>query len=59
MNLRAEMARSGLTFRQLCAYDDPERGWVDPLRDDPEVRQLVKNFMQRLWMAALEAEGKA
>ena len=53
MNLRAEMARSGL--HSLTSYDDPERGWVNPL-DDPEQQQLVRSFLNRLWQAALDAE---
>lgn len=56
MSLRAHMARRGLMFDQLAPYDDPERGWVDPL-DDDDVRIEVRRFVGQLWKAALRAEG--
>ena len=56
MALRAEMARQGLMFHQLLPYDDPERGYVDPL-DDHETKVAVRRFMGRIWQAALRIEG--
>jgi hypothetical protein len=53
VSLRAEMARSGL--HDLTPYDDPERGWTDPL-DDREQRGLARVFLHNLWVACLRAE---
>lgn len=55
LNLRAEMARAGL--HNLSHYDDPERGWVNPL-NDPDQQGEVRAFCRRLWAACLAAEAK-
>lgn len=55
MAIRAEMARKGLIH--LMPYDDPERGWVDPLNNQ-ETKAAVRAFMGRLWRACQDAEGR-
>jgi len=55
MHIRAEMARRGLTFGHLLAYEDPHRGWVDPLNDD-ETKVAVRGFMADLWQACRAGE---
>jgi hypothetical protein len=57
-SLRAHMARRGLMFNQLAPFEDPERGWVDPL-DDHETRDEARRFMGQVWKAALRAEHLA
>lgn len=56
MHLRAEMARAGLAPMQVHPYDDPERGWVDPLNDH-ETRTTIRQFMFALWRACERAEA--
>lgn len=58
MHLRAEMARAGIIPSQLGSYEDPERGWVSPTRE-PETQAAIRDFMTRLWEAALAAEATA
>jgi hypothetical protein len=56
MNLRAEMARAGIAPMHNQPYEDPERGWVDPL-DDDEARTILRRFLAALWRSCLEAEA--
>lgn len=57
MKMRAEMARGGIAPIQLQPYEDPERGWVDPL-DGDESRTVVRRFMHALWRACERAEAE-
>lgn len=54
-HIRAEMARQGLSFNHLLAYEDPHQGWVDPM-DDEETKIAVRRFVGRIWQACLRAE---
>ena len=56
MSIRANMARLGIAPMQSRPYDDPERGYVDPL-DDHESRLLVRAFLGELWRACEQAEA--
>lgn len=56
--IRAEMARRGFAPGLLLPYDDPDRGWVDPL-DDQETKADVRGFMAEVWKACLDAEYRA
>lgn len=56
LSIRAEMARLGLAPAQMTTYEDPERGWLDPL-DDDEMRTAVRRLMSALWAASLRHEG--
>ena len=55
MSLRAHMARLGIAPMQCRPYEDPERGYVDPL-DDHESRLLLRSFLGALWRACERAE---
>ena len=56
-HLRAEMARAGLAPQQLASWWSPDTdSMVNPLASD-EARATVRDFMVRLWAAALVAEG--
>lgn len=57
VHLRAEMARAGIAPMHNRPYDDPERGWVDPL-DDDETRTIVRRFLAALWRACERAEAE-
>ena len=48
MHIRAEMARAGIAPMQNRPWDDPERGYVDPLNDD-ETRTTLRRFLAALW----------
>ena len=56
MSIRANMARLGIAPMQSRPYDDPERGYVDPL-DDHESRLLLRAFLGELWRACEQAEA--
>jgi hypothetical protein len=58
LHLRAEMARAGIAPSNNRPYDDPERGYVDPL-DDDEARTIMRRFLAALWRACERAEGAA
>lgn len=57
-HIRAEMARIGLAPTQLSPYEDPERGYVDPL-DDSSARSVVRGFLAAVWRACERAEWHA
>lgn len=48
LKLRARMARAGFAPAQIYPYEDPERGWTDPL-DDDETRTEMRRFFAELW----------
>lgn len=57
MQIRAEMARAAIAPMHVFPYDDPERGWVDPL-DDDETRTVLRRFLGALWRACERAEAE-
>lgn len=55
VGIRAAMARRGLAPGHTHAYDDPDRGWVNPL-DDRETQGDVRALLAELWQACLNVE---
>lgn len=54
LSIRAEMARKGLLLDQLLPYDDPEKGWVDPMNEKDTQLALLR-FVRDLERICAEA----
>lgn len=48
------MARKGLLLDQLLPYDDPEKGWVDPMNEKDTQLALLR-FVRDLERICAEA----
>lgn len=53
--IRHAMVWAGLGPNATVPYEDPDRGWVDPLLDQ-EARTAVRRFIAALWRACERAE---
>lgn len=50
LHIKAEMARKGIAPMQLQGYEDPERGWVDPM-DDMDTKAAIRHLLSEIWKA--------
>lgn len=41
------MARNGILLNQLMPYEDPERGWIDPM-NEKDTQKAILRFLLNL-----------